>query len=78
MWSRSAGELHSSWASDVPIYPADRPRSGNVDMVFTGPSVTARNGDDILQLPEINPVSTGVEQAVSALNPHIKPINNSE
>ncbi|WP_246118190.1 alkaline phosphatase D family protein [Corynebacterium canis] len=70
-----AGDLHSSWASDVPIEPADYPRSGIVGVEFAGPSVTAKNGDDILRLPEKNSVSTGVEQAITDLNPHIKSVN---
>ncbi|WJZ03804.1 alkaline phosphatase D family protein [Corynebacterium freiburgense] len=69
------GDLHSSWASDVPITPGDYPNSGIVGVEFAGPSVSAKNGDDILQLPERNSVSTGVEQAVQELNPHIKSVN---
>ncbi|MDO4685190.1 MAG: alkaline phosphatase D family protein [Corynebacterium sp.] len=67
-----SGDLHSSWASDVPSSPADYPDSGIVGVEFAGPSVTAKNGDDILQLPERNSMSTGVEQAITDLNPHIK------
>ncbi|MBC2681469.1 alkaline phosphatase D family protein [Corynebacterium anserum] len=66
------GDIHSSWANDVPVepgkYPSKRPAA--VEIVCT--SITSSNIDDIVKLPEDNPLSLTAEGAFTGLNRYIK------
>lgn len=66
------GDIHSSWAADIPVEPGAYPQAGVAAVEFVGPSVTSSNIDDILKLPEDNPLSQTVEFAFTNLNRHIK------
>jgi alkaline phosphatase D len=66
------GDIHSGWACDLPEDPLTYPVTGRslaTELVCT--SVTSDNLDDILRVPP-DTVSTTVEAAVRAANPHVK------
>ena len=66
------GDIHSSWACDVPVDPGAYPGQGVAAVEIVTPSITSSNIDDILKLPEDNPLSQTVEFAFTNLNHHIK------
>ncbi|MFC3242348.1 alkaline phosphatase D family protein [Gordonia humi] len=45
------GDIHMSWANDIPRTPANYPAAGTVATEFVVPSVTSNNIDDILDVP---------------------------
>ena len=65
------GDIHSSWASDVPRNAGLYPLSPSVATEFVCTSVTSDNFDEILGVP---PRTTSIllETAVQTLNRHIK------
>lgn len=46
------GDIHMSWACEVPREPADYPAAGNVATEFVVTSVTSNNLDDMVPVPE--------------------------
>lgn len=66
------GDIHSSWACDVPVAPGRYPGDGVAATEIVCPSVTSSNIDDILKLPQRNAISISAEQALMAANRHIK------
>lgn len=68
------GDIHSSWACDVPTDPAayapGKPGS-TVATEFVVPSVTSSNIDDILGVPE-HTVGNAVPVAITAANHHVR------
>lgn len=66
------GDIHSSWANDIPVEPGTYPRAGAAAVEFVCSSVTASNIDDILLLPEDNPLSQTVEFAFTNMNKYVK------
>ena len=66
------GDIHSSWACDIPVDPGSYPAKGVAGVEIVTPSVTSSNIDDILKLPEDNPLSQTVEFAFTNLNRHVK------
>lgn len=66
-----AGDIHSSWASDLPLDAAD-PDGMTVGVELVPPSITSNNIDDMLKLPEGNGVSAGISEAVRGMNRHIR------
>lgn len=66
------GDIHSSWATEVPVEPGAYPREGAAAVEFVTPSVTSSNIDDILKLPEDNALSQTVEFAFTNLNRYVK------
>jgi alkaline phosphatase D len=65
------GDIHSSWASDVPRDAFLYPLSPSVATEFVCTSVTSDNIDDILGVPPRS-VSPVAESAIRLLNRHIK------
>jgi alkaline phosphatase D len=65
------GDIHSSWASDVPRDAGLYPLSPSVATEYVCTSVTSDNIDDILGVPPRS-VSPALETAIRALNRHIK------
>jgi alkaline phosphatase D len=65
------GDIHSSWASDVPRDAGLYPLSPSVATEFVCTSVTSDNIDDILGVPP-RTVSPVAESAIRVLNRHIK------
>ena len=61
------GDIHSSWACDV---PAANGVSAAVE--FVGPSITSDNLNEILGVPPRTPVSIQVETVFKLGNPHVK------
>jgi alkaline phosphatase D len=65
------GDIHSSWASDVPRNAGLYPLSPSVATEFVCTSVTSDNFDEILGVPP-RTTSIVLEAAVRTLNRHIK------
>jgi alkaline phosphatase D len=66
------GDIHSSWACDVPLDPGGYPvTSPSVATELVGTSVTSDNLDEITGSPP-RTTSVGVEEAFKANNRHIK------
>jgi alkaline phosphatase D len=65
------GDIHSSWASDVPRDAGLYPLSPSVATEFVCTSVTSDNIDEILGVPP-RTVSPTLESAIRLLNRHIK------
>jgi alkaline phosphatase D len=65
------GDIHSSWASDVPRDAGLYPLSPSVASEFVVTSITSDNIDELLGVPPRS-VSPAVESAIRVLNRHIK------
>lgn len=65
------GDIHSSWASDVPRDAGLYPLSPSVATEFVCTSITSDNIDEILGVPPRS-VSPAIESAIRLLNRHIK------
>ena len=66
------GDIHTSWACDLPAAPADYPGAGSVGVEFVTPSITSKNIDDMLGLPESSGVSHTLQEALKTVNHHIR------
>lgn len=66
------GDIHSSWACNVPKSVGAYPGGGVACMEIVCTSVSAPNIDDIVKLPQDNPISIAAETALQAANPHIQ------
>lgn len=66
------GDIHSSWACDVPVTPGRYPGDGVAAAEIVCASVNASNIDDIVKLPQRNAISQTAEQALMAANRHLK------
>ncbi|MBD8505303.1 alkaline phosphatase D family protein [Hoyosella sp. G463] len=65
------GDIHSSWASELPRNAARYPGAGTVGVEYVVPSVTSKNIDDILRVPP-RTVSPAIENALRATNQHVR------
>lgn len=65
------GDIHSSWAAELPVDAAAVPASPTVGTEFVVPSVTSPNIDDMLGAPPRS-ASPAVEAALQATNHHLK------
>ncbi|MEU8888166.1 alkaline phosphatase D family protein [Streptomyces sp. NPDC048442] len=65
------GDIHMSWANDVPVKAATYPSSGSAGVEFVVTSVTSDNLDDILHVAP-QTVSLVAATAVKAANRHVK------
>ncbi|MBB3039940.1 alkaline phosphatase D family protein [Hoyosella altamirensis] len=65
------GDIHSTWASELPMNPANYPAAGTAAVEFVVPSVTSKNIDDILGVPERS-VSPAAEEAIRQVNRHVR------
>ncbi|WP_130342204.1 alkaline phosphatase D family protein [Herbihabitans rhizosphaerae] len=65
------GDIHSSWACDVPIDAGTYPLSKSVAVEFVATSVTSDNMDEILKVPP-RTLTLAVEGGLTALNRHVK------
>jgi len=68
------GDIHSAWASDLPIDAGTYPVTRSVGTEFVCTSVTSNNLDDITGSPR-RTSSLAVEEAIKANNRHIKYLN---
>lgn len=65
------GDIHSSWACDVPVNAANYPGAGTVATELVVTSVTSSNIDDILKVPE-HTAGNAVSAAVTNINRHVR------
>jgi alkaline phosphatase D len=65
------GDIHSSWACDIPVDAAAYPAAGTVATELVVTSVTSANIDDFLQVPE-HTVGRVAEEAFKTFNHHVK------
>jgi alkaline phosphatase D len=65
------GDIHSTWACDLPLDAGTYPASRSVGVELVGTSVTSDNVDDILGTPP-RTTSLSVEQAIMAANRHVR------
>ena len=65
------GDIHCSWACDLPLDPALYPLSGSVATELVGTSVTSDNLDDMLGTPP-RTTSLAVEESIKAVNRHVR------
>lgn len=66
------GDIHTSWANEVPYEPADYPGAGTAAVEFVTPSITSNNIDDMVGLPTDNPLSRAAQAALTNLNRHVR------
>ncbi|MFT4125827.1 MAG: alkaline phosphatase D family protein [Gordonia sp. (in: high G+C Gram-positive bacteria)] len=64
------GDIHSSWASNLTVNAGDR-AARSVGVEFVGPSVTSASMSETVGVPD-RTVAPIAEQAVAAVNPHIR------
>ncbi|SUE13813.1 alkaline phosphatase [Rhodococcus gordoniae] len=65
------GDIHTSWAMDVPVDAADYPGAGTVATEFVVPSVTSANIDELLGVPPRS-TSPALETTATATNRHVR------
>ncbi len=65
------GDIHTSWACDLPVNAADYPGAGTVGTELVVSSLTSVNIDDILGVPP-RTATVAVEQAIKSTNHHIR------
>ncbi|MGW9267356.1 alkaline phosphatase D family protein, partial [Gordonia terrae] len=65
------GDIHSSWACDIPADPANYPGGGSVATELVGTSITSTNIDDMLNVPA-NTAGVAVSSAFGATNHHVR------
>lgn len=65
------GDIHSSWAADVPVAAADYPAGRTAGAEFVVPSVTSAGIGDLLPGPP-RTVTPSLEGAIKQLNRHIR------
>ncbi|QFZ17268.1 alkaline phosphatase D family protein [Saccharothrix syringae] len=65
------GDVHSSWAFDVPVDEALYPLTGTVATELVVPSVTSDNIDELLGVPP-RTASLALETALHGLNRHLR------
>lgn len=67
----TGGDIHSSWACDIPVDVANYPGAGTVATELVGTSVTSTNIDEMFNVPE-NTAGPTIAAAFSAANHHIR------
>ena len=65
------GDIHSSWACDIPVDVANYPGAGTVATELVGTSVTSTNVDDMVNAPP-NTAGTAVAAAFTTTNHHVR------
>ncbi|WP_328398302.1 alkaline phosphatase D family protein [Nocardia sp. NBC_00416] len=65
------GDIHSSWAADIPLEAARYPAGPTTGAEFVVPSVTSAGIGDLLPGPP-RTASVALAEATRALNPHIR------
>ena len=71
------GDIHSSWACDLPLDPGTYPADPSVAVELVGTSVTSDNLDELLienglDARAAREASIGIEEGVKSMNRHIK------
>lgn len=65
------GDIHTSWACDLPVDAANYPAAGTVGTEFVVPSVTSPNIDDMLKVPP-RTATVAAEEAFKGINRHVR------
>ncbi|EGD53806.1 alkaline phosphatase D family protein [Gordonia neofelifaecis] len=65
------GDIHMSWANDIPRNAGDYPRAGTLGTEFVVTSVTSNNVDDMVKAPE-HTVGNAAAAAIQATNHHAR------
>ncbi|AUH67197.1 alkaline phosphatase [Gordonia sp. PS3] len=65
------GDIHMSWANEIPRKPADYPGAGTLGTEFVVTSVTSNNLDDMVKAPE-HTVGNAAAAAITATNRHAR------
>ncbi|AZZ81991.1 alkaline phosphatase D family protein [Gordonia alkanivorans] len=65
------GDIHSSWACDIPVDVANYPGAGTIATELVGTSVTSTNIDEMFNVPE-NTAGPTIAAAFGAANHHIR------
>ncbi|MFI7665182.1 alkaline phosphatase D family protein [Nocardia sp. NPDC049526] len=65
------GDIHSSWAADLPVDPANYPGGPTVGTEFVVPSVTSSSLGELLKAPP-RTVAVPVEESVKGTNRHLR------
>ncbi|WP_282784403.1 MULTISPECIES: alkaline phosphatase D family protein [unclassified Nocardia] len=65
------GDIHSSWAADLPLDAATYPASPTAGAEFVVPSVTSQSVGDIMRTPP-RTVSVAAEGALQSVNRHLR------
>jgi alkaline phosphatase D len=65
------GDIHSSWACDLPVDAANYPAGPTVGTEFVVPSVTSPNMDEQLRVPP-RTATVPIEEAFKAVNRHVR------
>jgi alkaline phosphatase D len=65
------GDIHSSWAAELPLDAAGQPAGATAGTEFVVPSVTSNNIDEILGVPP-RTVSPAAEAALQTTNRHLR------
>ncbi|WP_330256570.1 alkaline phosphatase D family protein [Nocardia sp. NBC_00565] len=65
------GDIHSSWAADLPIDPVDYPGGPTVGTEFVVPSVTSSSLGELLKAPP-RTVAVPIEESIKAVNRHLR------
>ncbi len=66
------GDIHSSWACNVPKEVGRYPEGGVAAIEIVCTSVSAPNIDDIVKLPQDNAISHTAETALAGVNRHVQ------
>ncbi|MGW5318656.1 alkaline phosphatase D family protein [Nocardia thailandica] len=65
------GDIHTSWAADLPLDAANYPGGPTVGAEFVVPSVTSSSVGDLLKMPP-RTASVPAEEAIKAANHHLR------
>jgi len=65
------GDIHSTWACDLPLDAGTYPASRSVGVELVGTSVTSDNLDDVLRVPP-RTASVAVEEGIKGVNRHVR------
>ncbi|MFD3703268.1 alkaline phosphatase D family protein [Nocardia sp. NPDC058658] len=65
------GDIHTSWAADLPVDAANYPGGPTVGAEFVIPSVTSSSVGDLLKMPP-RTASVPAEEAIKAANRHLR------
>lgn len=65
------GDIHTSWAADLPVDAANYPGGPTAGTEFVVPSVTSSSVGDLLKMPP-RTASVPAEQAIRAANHHLR------
>ncbi|RBO96243.1 alkaline phosphatase D family protein [Nocardia puris] len=65
------GDIHSSWAADLPVNPANYPGGPTVGAEFVVPSITSASIGELLKAPP-RTAAVPVEESIKAFNHHLR------